>query len=58
MPKYLQELGYNTYYVGKFLVEYTLYNYRPVPDGELTPLRTLARHPGTRNADCVKFDVP
>lgn len=34
LPKWLQDAGYNTYYVGKFLVEYALYNYRPVPDGE------------------------
>lgn len=34
LPKYLQAAGYNTYHVGKFLVEYSLYNYRPVPDGE------------------------
>ena len=34
LPKHLQGAGYNTYYVGKFLVEYALYNYRPVPDGE------------------------
>jgi len=37
LPKYLQAAGYNTYYVGKFLVEYSLYNYRPVPDGEREP---------------------
>ncbi|WIA39128.1 hypothetical protein OEZ86_005260 [Tetradesmus obliquus] len=33
LPKYLQGAGYNTYYAGKFLVEYALYNYRPVPEG-------------------------
>lgn len=29
----LQELGYDNYYVGKFLVEYSIYNYNPAPKG-------------------------
>ncbi|KXZ50556.1 hypothetical protein GPECTOR_16g731 [Gonium pectorale] len=33
LPVWLQELGYNTYYVGKFLVDYSVSNYKDVPAG-------------------------
>lgn len=30
---WLQELGYNTYYVGKFLVDYSVNNFNQTPKG-------------------------
>ncbi|GIL64655.1 hypothetical protein Vafri_18577, partial [Volvox africanus] len=33
LPVWLQGLGYGTYYVGKFLVDYSVSNYQDVPAG-------------------------
>lgn len=60
LPQYLQEAGYNTYYAGKFLVEYALYNKNPVPEGALLmawpPVACIPISQGTKEATSRGLD--
>ncbi|KAG2495839.1 hypothetical protein HYH03_006078 [Edaphochlamys debaryana] len=64
LPGWLQDLGYNTYYVGKFLVDYSVTNYADKPkgwtdiDALLTPYMFDYNNPGFSRNGAAPVQYP
>ncbi|KAG2495838.1 hypothetical protein HYH03_006077 [Edaphochlamys debaryana] len=64
LPGWLQDLGYNTYYVGKFLVDYSVGNYANPPkgwtdiDALLTPYMFDYNNPGFSRNGAAPVQYP